>query len=148
MDERIPKQVQVLQTQLTEVTRQHRELVMRRRQEPQLGESAHVERQTDKFIVIQLEVHKFSELAELSREGLQAILAEVQELEGPLQGGQAEGHAEGFQVVVVEDELREAAEVADGGREFLDMVVAEVKLAESCKDKKNPKQNTNKHTTS
>lgn len=54
------------------------------------------------------------------------ILAEVQELESPLQGGQAEGHAESFQVVVVEDELREAAEVTDGGRELLDVVVAEV----------------------
>lgn len=62
----------------------------------------------------------------MSGEGLQSILAEVQELEGPLQCGQAEGLAEGFQLVVVEDELREAAQVTDGGREFLDVVVTEV----------------------
>lgn len=65
-------------------------------------------------------------MAELSGQGLQSILAEVQELEGPLQSGQTEGLTEGFQVVVVEDELRQAAEVTNGGREFLDVVVAEV----------------------
>lgn len=116
LDERIPEQVQVLQTQLTEVTRQHSQLVMGCRQEPQLRESADVERQTGELVVVQFEVHQFSELAELIGEAPQPVLAEVQELEGPLQGGQAQGHAEGFQVVVVEDEFREAAEVADGGR--------------------------------
>lgn len=94
-----------------------------------------MERQTNKLIVVQFEVHQFSELAELSGEGVQAILTEVQELEGLLQGGQAQGLAEGFQVVVVEDEFRQAAEVTDGSREFLDVIVAEVELAESCKKK-------------
>lgn len=126
LDELIPKQVQVLQTQLSEGTRQHSQLIMRRRQVPQLRESADVERQTDELVVVQFEVHQFSELAELSGEGPQTIMTKVQELQGLLQGGQAEGHAEGFQVVVVEDEIREAAEVADGGGEFLDVVVAQV----------------------
>ncbi|TNN80274.1 hypothetical protein EYF80_009599 [Liparis tanakae] len=126
LDKRIPEQVQVLQTELPEVRRQHGELVVRRRQEAQLGESAHVERQADELVVVQLEVHQLLELAELSGEGLQSVLAEVQQLEGPLQGGQAERLAEGLQVVVVEDELGEAAQVPDGGGEFLDVVVTEV----------------------
>lgn len=126
LDELIPKQVQVLQAQLSEVTRQHSQVVMRRRQVPQLRESVDVERQTDELVVVQFEVHQFSQLAELSGEGPQTIVTEVQELQGPLQSGQAEGHAEGFQVVIVEDEITEAAEVANGGREFLDVVIAEV----------------------
>lgn len=65
-------------------------------------------------------------MAELSREVLQAVLAEVEELEGPLQRGQTQLHAEGFQVVVVEDEFGEAAEVANGGGELLYVVVAQV----------------------
>lgn len=88
-----------------------------------------MERQRNELVVVQLEVHQLSELAELSREAPQSVLAEVQELQGPLQGGQAQGHAESLQVVVVQDELREAAQVADGGGEFLDVVVAEVELA-------------------
>lgn len=126
LDKRVSKQVQVLQFQLTKVTGQHRQLVMSRRQVPQLRKSADVERQAGELVVVQLEVHQLSELAELGGEGLQAILAEVQQPERPLKGGQAQGHAEGLQVVVVEDELREAAQVTDGGREFLDVVVAEV----------------------
>lgn len=43
-----------------------------------------MEWQTDEFVVIQFEVHQFSELTELSGEGLQSILTEVQDLEGPL----------------------------------------------------------------
>lgn len=92
-----------------------------------------MERQTNQRVVVQFQVHQFSELAELGRQELQSVLAEVQDLQGPLQGGQAEGVAEGFEMVVVEDEFREAAEVTDGGGEFLDVVVAEVELPESCK---------------
>lgn len=84
LDEWISKQVQVLQTQPTEITGQHGQLVVRCWQEPQLGESANVERQTDEFVVVQFEVYQFSELAKLSGEGLQSILTEVQDLEGPL----------------------------------------------------------------
>lgn len=47
-------------------------------------------------------------------------------LEGPLEGGQTECLAEGFQVVIVNDEFGKTAEVTDGGRKFLDMVVTEV----------------------
>ena len=126
LDERVSEQVKVLQTQLAEVTGQHHQLVVCRRQEPQLRESSDVKRQTGELVVVQFQVDQFSELAELSGERLQSILAEVQELEGPLQRGQAQCHAERFQVVVVEDEFREAAEVPDGGRKFLDVVVAEV----------------------
>lgn len=43
-----------------------------------------MERQTDEFVVVQFEVYQFSELAKLSGEGLQSILTEVQDLEGPL----------------------------------------------------------------
>ncbi len=56
LDKRISKQVQVLQTQLAEVTGQRGQLVVRRRQEPQLGEPADVERQTNELIVVQFEV--------------------------------------------------------------------------------------------
>lgn len=103
---------------------------MRRREEPQLGEPADVEGQTGQLVVVQFQVDQLPQLAELSGEVLQAVLAEVEELEGPLQRGQAQLHAEGFQVVVVEVELGEAAEVANGGGEFLDVVVAQVQLAE------------------
>lgn len=99
---------------------------MCRGQEPQLRQSADVERQTQECVIVQFEVHEFSELAELSRELLQAILAEVQVLEGPLEGGQTECLTEGFQVVIVEDEFGKTAEVTDGGGKFLDMVVTEV----------------------
>ena len=126
LDERVSEQVKVLQTQLAEVTGQRHQLVVCRRQEPQLRESSDVERQTGELVVVQLQVDQFSELAELGGERLQSILAEVQELEGPLQRGQAQRHAERLQVVVVEDEFREAAEVPDGGRKLLDVVVAEV----------------------
>lgn len=94
-----------------------------------------MERQTDELVVVQFEVHQFFELAELSGEGAQAVLAEVQQLQGALQRGQAECLAEGLQVVVVQDELREAAQVSDGGGEFLDVVVTKVKLPESYKNK-------------
>lgn len=47
-------------------------------------------------------------------------------LEGPLEGGQTECLAEGFQVVIVKDEFGKTAEVTDGSRKFLDMVVTEV----------------------
>ncbi len=57
LDKWVSKQVQVLEAQLTEVTGQHSQLVVRRRQEPQLGESADVERQTDELVVVQFEVH-------------------------------------------------------------------------------------------
>lgn len=136
LDERIAEQVQVLQAEPAEVRGQRGQLVVCRRQEPQLGEPAHAERQTGELVVVQLEVHQFLELAELRREPPQSVLAEVQDLEGPLQRGQAQRLAEGLQVVVVEDELGEAAEVPDGGGELLDVVVAEVQLAESCTNKK------------
>lgn len=122
----VPKKVQVLQAQLAEVTWQQSQLVVRRWQEPQLREVADVERQANEFVVIQFEVDQFSELAEMRGKGPQSVLAEVQVLEGPLQGGQAEGLTEALQVVVVEDELSQAAEVTDGGRELLDVVVTEV----------------------
>lgn len=114
---------------------------MRRGEEPQLGESANVERQTRELVVVQFQVDEFPQLAELSGEVLQAVLAEVEQLQGPLQRGQAQLHAEGFQVVVVEVELGEAAEVADGGREFLDVVVAQVQLAESWEDERRQNRN-------
>lgn len=141
LDKRVSEQVQVLQAQLAEVTGQHGELVVRRGEEPELGESANVERQTRKLVVVEFQVDEFPQLAELSGEVLQAVLAEVEQLQGPLQSGQAQLHAEGFQVVVVEVELGEAAEVADGGREFLDVVVAQVQLAESWEDERRQNRN-------
>lgn len=129
--EGVPKQVQVLQAQLAEVTGQQGQLVVRRRQEPELGEAAHAEGQPRQLVVVQLQVDQFPELAELGREPPQAVLAEVQVLEGALQCGQAEGLAEALQLVVVEDELREAAQVSNGGWQLLDVVVAEVQLAKS-----------------
>lgn len=53
-----------------------------------------MERQANELVVVQFEVHERSELAELSGERLQSVLAEVQELEGLLQRGQAERLAE------------------------------------------------------
>lgn len=131
MHKRISKQVQVFKTQLTEVTRQSSELVMCSEQEPQLCETADVERQTNELVVVQLEVDQLFESTKLHGERLQSILTEVQHLECPLQGGQAEGFTEGLQVVVVKDELRETTQVADGGRKFLDVVVAKIQPAQS-----------------
>lgn len=68
MNKGISKQVQVLKTQLTEVTRQNGELVMSSEQEPQLCEPPDVEWQANELVVVQLEVDEFSELTELSRQ--------------------------------------------------------------------------------
>lgn len=131
LDERIPKQVQVFQTQPSKVPRQSRQAVVRRRQVPQPREAAHVERQTGKLVVVQFEVDQFLESPELGGERPQAIVAEVQVAQAALQGGQTEGVAEGFQVVVVQNEFKEEGDIADSGREFLDVVVAEVQLTKS-----------------
>lgn len=131
LDERIPKQVQVLQTQLSKIPGQSGQPVVRRRQVPQLGESADVERQTGQLVVVQFKVDQFPESAELGGESPQTIVTQVQELQAALQGGKTEGVAEGFQVVVVQEELGEAAEITDSGGEFLDVVVAEVQLTKS-----------------
>lgn len=136
VDEGVSEQVQVLQAQLLEVAGQHGQLVVCRRQEPELGEAADMEGQAVERVVVQLEVGQLPQLAELGREEPQAVLAEVQPLQGALQRGQAQRHAEGLQVVVVEDELRQAAQVADGGRQLLDVVVAQVQPAESCRNTK------------
>lgn len=53
LDKRVSEQVQVLQTQLAEVTGQHRELVVRGGEEPQLGESADVKWQTRELVVVE-----------------------------------------------------------------------------------------------
>lgn len=131
LDERISKQVQVFQAQLSKFPGQRRQAVVRRRQVPQLGESADVERQTGHLVVVQFKVDQLSEPAELGGESPQTIVAEVQELQAVLQGGKTEGIAEGFQVVVVQNQVREAAEVTDGGGEFLDVVVAEIQFTKS-----------------
>lgn len=132
LDEGIPKQVQVFQAQLSKAPGQSGQPVVRRRQVPQLGESADVERQTAELVVVQFEVDQLSELAELGGESPQPIVTEVQEPQAVLQRGQTEGVAEGFQVVAVQNQVREAAEITDGGRKLLDVVVAEVQLPKSC----------------
>lgn len=135
LDERIPKQVQLFQTQLSEIPGQSGQPVVRRRQVPQLGESADVEGQTGELVVVQFKVDQFSEAAEVGGESPQTIVTEVQEPQAVLQGGQTEGVAEGFQVVAVQDEVRQAAQITDSGGEFLDVVVAEVQLTKSFKKK-------------
>ena len=92
--EGVPEQVQVLQAQPAEVAGQQGQLVVRGRQEPQLGEPAHAEGQPLELVVVQLEVDQLPELGELGGQALQAVLTEVQVLEGALQGGQAQGLAE------------------------------------------------------
>lgn len=139
LDERIPKQVQVFQTQLSKFPGQSGQPVVRRRQVPQLGESADVERQTGQLVAVQFKVDQFPEPAELGGESPQAIVTEVEELQAVLQRGKTEGVAEGFQVVVVQQEFREAAEITDSGGECLDVVVAEVQLTKSYGKKKKHK---------
>lgn len=131
LDEGIPKQVQVLQTQLPKPPGQSGQPVVRRRQVPQLGESAHVERQTAELVVVQFEVDQLSEPAEVGGEGRQAIVTQVQELQAVLQRGKTEGVAEGLQVVVVQNQVRQAAQIPDSGRQLLDVVVAEVQPTKS-----------------
>lgn len=116
LDERIPKQIQVFQTQLSEIPGQRGQPVVRRRQIPELGQSADVKRQTGELVVVQFEIDQFLEPAEMSGESLQTIVTEVQEMQAVLQGGKTKGVAEGLQVVIVQHQVREAAQVPDGGR--------------------------------
>lgn len=116
LDERIPKQVQVFQTQLAKLPGQCGQLVVRRGQVPQLRQAADVKRQGGELVVVQFEVDQLSEAAEMSGESPQTIVTEVQEMQAVLQRGKAKGVAEGFQVVIVQHQVGEAAEVTDGGR--------------------------------
>lgn len=116
LDERIPKQIQVFQTQLSKIPGQGGQPVVRRRQVPEPRQSADVKRQTGELVVVQFEIDQFSEPAEMRGEGLQTIVTEVQEMQAVLQGGKTKGVAEGFQVVIVQHQVREAAKVPDGGR--------------------------------
>lgn len=116
LDERIPKQIQVFQTQLSEIPRQRGQPVVRRRQIPELRQSADVKRQTGELVVVQFEIDQFLEPAEMSGESPQTIVTEVQEMQAVLQGGKTKGVAEGLQVVIVQHQVREAAQVPDGGR--------------------------------
>lgn len=116
LDERIPKQIQVFQTQLSKIPGQRGQLVVRRGQIPELRQLADVKRQTGELVVVQFEIDQFSEPAEMSGESPQTIVTEVQEMQAALQGGKTKGVAEGFQVVIVQHQVGEAAQVPDGGR--------------------------------
>ncbi len=130
LSERVSKQVQVLQTQLSEAGRKYGELVVSGGQEVQLGEPADVERQPQELVMVQLEVDQLLQLTEASGQDLQLVLTQVQMLERGLQARGAQAVAKALQVVVVQDQLGEAAQVTDGGRQLLDVVVAEVQPAQ------------------